>query len=316
MVCTLGVTIETLVPTSRLSRVDLPTLGAPRIATKPQRVGGWSVMALVRSRGAPAAARRAACSAARLEPPGAPAGAPSASATATSKVGACAGPEAPIDAIVGQAEAAALGPLLQGGLGVARRARASLEPRLPVGANERRGRRPGRHRDRGRRSAPRRRRRGSRVGRGRHRPPPRCARARASRRSRAPRATSASVSLAHQTGVALRQRALALVGKAGEQQSAIDQAEHPVAEELEPLVAAAGAPARTGGAAVGQRLAQQRLVGEAWPSRCSAAPRPARAAGRRLAAVTRSVGTAAGSGSRRASSRSPTAGRCRWSRRR
>ena len=38
VVCTLGETIETLVPTSRLSRVDLPTLGAPMIATKPARV--------------------------------------------------------------------------------------------------------------------------------------------------------------------------------------------------------------------------------------------------------------------------------------
>ena len=38
VVWTLGVTIATLAPTSRLTRVDLPTLGAPRTATKPARV--------------------------------------------------------------------------------------------------------------------------------------------------------------------------------------------------------------------------------------------------------------------------------------
>ena len=39
VVCTLRDTIETLVPTSLLSSVDLPALGAPISATKPQRVG-------------------------------------------------------------------------------------------------------------------------------------------------------------------------------------------------------------------------------------------------------------------------------------
>ena len=37
VVWTLGETMETLAPTRRLSRVDLPALGAPMIATKPQR---------------------------------------------------------------------------------------------------------------------------------------------------------------------------------------------------------------------------------------------------------------------------------------
>ena len=37
VVCTLGVTIEILVPTSALSSVDLPAFGAPISATKPQR---------------------------------------------------------------------------------------------------------------------------------------------------------------------------------------------------------------------------------------------------------------------------------------
>src|SRR6516164_3333154 len=37
VVCTLGLTIVTLLPTSALTSVDLPTLGAPMIATNPQR---------------------------------------------------------------------------------------------------------------------------------------------------------------------------------------------------------------------------------------------------------------------------------------
>src|SRR5262249_46463765 len=43
VVCTLWLTIETLVPTRRLIKVDLPALGAPISATKPQRVGVSSV---------------------------------------------------------------------------------------------------------------------------------------------------------------------------------------------------------------------------------------------------------------------------------
>src|SRR5216684_6973947 len=39
VVCTLRETIVTLEPTSALTSVDLPTLGAPISATKPQRVG-------------------------------------------------------------------------------------------------------------------------------------------------------------------------------------------------------------------------------------------------------------------------------------
>src|SRR5881394_2422617 len=40
VVCTLGVTIATLLPTSALVSVDLPALGAPISAMKPQRVLG------------------------------------------------------------------------------------------------------------------------------------------------------------------------------------------------------------------------------------------------------------------------------------
>ena len=38
VVCTFWVTIETLAPTRRLVRVDLPALGAPMMAAKPARV--------------------------------------------------------------------------------------------------------------------------------------------------------------------------------------------------------------------------------------------------------------------------------------
>src|SRR5579871_1782400 len=42
VVCTLGLTIVTLLPTIALTRVDLPTLGAPMTATKPQRCSAAS----------------------------------------------------------------------------------------------------------------------------------------------------------------------------------------------------------------------------------------------------------------------------------
>src|SRR5262249_29273960 len=45
VVCTLGVTIETLAPTSALMSVDLPTLGAPISATNPQRCSTCSTCA-------------------------------------------------------------------------------------------------------------------------------------------------------------------------------------------------------------------------------------------------------------------------------
>src|ERR1700742_2016996 len=49
VVCTLRETMVTLEPTSALTRVDLPTLGAPISATKPQRVSGDTVAVLASS---------------------------------------------------------------------------------------------------------------------------------------------------------------------------------------------------------------------------------------------------------------------------
>src|ERR1700730_12381639 len=49
VVCTLRETIVTLEPTSALTSVDLPTLGAPISATKPQRVAGFAASPWVSS---------------------------------------------------------------------------------------------------------------------------------------------------------------------------------------------------------------------------------------------------------------------------
>ena len=43
VVCTLRLTMDTLAPTSALTSVDLPALGAPMTAMKPQRVSGAGV---------------------------------------------------------------------------------------------------------------------------------------------------------------------------------------------------------------------------------------------------------------------------------
>src|ERR1700730_10059587 len=53
VVCTLGLTIVTLLPTIALTRVDLPTLGAPMTATKPQRRDAalWSALSTACSGG-------------------------------------------------------------------------------------------------------------------------------------------------------------------------------------------------------------------------------------------------------------------------
>ena len=97
VVCTLRETMVTLAPTSALSSVDLPALGAPISATKPQRV---SLAALRRhpsslSTATPtrvSMAAAAACSAARLDAPMPSAGGRSGSITATRNFGLWCGP--------------------------------------------------------------------------------------------------------------------------------------------------------------------------------------------------------------------------------
>jgi hypothetical protein len=57
VVCTLWLTMETFVPTSRLMRVDLPAFGAPMSATKPARVAASGVLLRLAPRAPLAAAR-------------------------------------------------------------------------------------------------------------------------------------------------------------------------------------------------------------------------------------------------------------------
>ena len=100
VVCTLGETMDTLVPTRRFSRVDLPTFGAPRMAMKPQRVGWAAALGSTAGSGigrsvpssSASSAAAAACSAARLEAAVARTGGRSATATVTSNAGAWSGP--------------------------------------------------------------------------------------------------------------------------------------------------------------------------------------------------------------------------------
>ena len=119
-------------PTSALSRVDLPTLGLPTMAIRPQRwrTGGrrlagirfvrsfWGCLrACALSRSSMAAA--AACSPARREPPMPRSSRPSSTIShSTSKVCLWAAPERSDDAVDRQLHFAPLQPFLQFGLGV------------------------------------------------------------------------------------------------------------------------------------------------------------------------------------------------------
>jgi hypothetical protein len=95
VVCTLWLTIETLAPTRALTSVDLPALGAPMTAMKPQRV---SSPAPARSLPCPhtpsrtSSAVAAACSAARLLAPSPRAGFRPLMRTSEVKRGAWSGP--------------------------------------------------------------------------------------------------------------------------------------------------------------------------------------------------------------------------------
>ena len=136
VVCTLGETIETLVPTSRLSSVDLPTLGAPTIATKPARVGAGSAMSAL-ARSAAASARRPPARPPAWWRPAAGCGGWSARLTSTVKVMAWAGPDGRDDPIDRALQAARLRPLLQHHLGIARRRLHGLDHGRQCRAHER-----------------------------------------------------------------------------------------------------------------------------------------------------------------------------------
>ena len=140
VVCTFGVTIEILAPTSALISVDLPTFGAPISATKPQRV----VAPLARLGPPPQPSRRAgltpsrasmaaaaACSAARLERPEPSAGAKFGQLHGDAEFRTVVGPGARDLAIDRRRQAARLRPFLQYGLGIAQRLRGRLHANLP-----------------------------------------------------------------------------------------------------------------------------------------------------------------------------------------
>ena len=144
-----GETIETLAPTSRFSSVDLPALGAPISATKPQRVAVRPGLRHERSSDIRLAA--AACSAARLDLPlaccRALAGDPD--LDREGRIVRRAGRFHHL--IDGQRQAGRLGPFLQRRLGVLRRAARRRRAAPPSGARRTAAPRRARHRDRWRR---------------------------------------------------------------------------------------------------------------------------------------------------------------------
>src|SRR5262245_5770031 len=142
VVCTLRLTMATLVPTRVLTRVDLPALGAPMIATKPQRVSasgaapgsaGWADIGaplphtLARQEGG--GGRLLGRTLARPLP----AGRLAALYPHLGREGGSVVRPLAVDLDVGrQLQALALHPLLQERLGVGRLGRRAAEPRRPV----------------------------------------------------------------------------------------------------------------------------------------------------------------------------------------
>ena len=164
VVCTLRETMVTLEPTSALTRVDLPTLGAPISATKPQRVaaGGAPVGRLHPSLLPPPTPSRAIIteaatfSAARLLPPTPSAGVQSRQIHRDAELRIVMRPGALDLAIDRRRQALALRPFLQHGLGIAQRPPRLAHPLGPVALDELRPRPDSRRRETPRRSPPRR----------------------------------------------------------------------------------------------------------------------------------------------------------------
>ena len=162
VVCTLRETMVTLEPTSALSSVDLPALGAPISATKPQRVSPSGVRCQPSglSTATPTCASMAAaaaCSAARLELPMPSAGGRSGSVTATRNFGIVMRAGARQFLIGRRRQPARLRPFLQHGLGVAQRPQRLEHALVPEARHQFVRRLHSRRRGRWRRSAPRRR---------------------------------------------------------------------------------------------------------------------------------------------------------------
>src|SRR5262245_8641884 len=148
VVCALGVTIATLLPTSALTSVDLPTLVAPISATNPQRVRSSIAGCRVRQRRcgeldalAREQQRRGRLLGGALVAADAFGRGQVGQLDADAKFRVMLRPAAGDLPIGGCRQAAALRPFLQHGLGVARRARARAQPLAPQSFDQR-----GRHR--------------------------------------------------------------------------------------------------------------------------------------------------------------------------
>ena len=125
VVCALWVTIDTLVPTSELSSVDLPALGAPTSAMKPQRVSvGLGRSLSLSSRQTFSRIRNASaalCSASFLDGPGGGQRVEPATADGDGEFGRVVG-AGPLDFVIGwRFEPPRLRPFLQRRLGVGAR---------------------------------------------------------------------------------------------------------------------------------------------------------------------------------------------------
>ena len=275
VVCTFGLTIVTLAPTSALTSVDLPALGAPIRATKPQRrrrrlrsvartriarlaIGSSSrrLDAFARQHGGGGGLLGGALGAAdafgRRR-------APAARPTRGIRDRGAARCARPRDRTASAGRAPAPIPAARSS------DRAAAAPACacarPTAARSARRRPDSRRRGTPRRSAPRTRRRGSRV---RRRPPEFASESPSLHRgAEIDRARHVGAGLApHQIGEPARQLALVRLGKGAKQHVGDGEAEHVVAEEFEALIAAAAA--RAGERRdVRQRAVEQRLVGEA-----------------------------------------------------
>src|SRR6202044_3726742 len=134
VVCTFGVTIEILAPTSALSSVDLPTFGAPISATKPARFS-WSAASTIALGDLDARAGEHGGSGRLLGGtlgPGDAFGRPEGGKLyGDAKLGIVVGTGARDFAVDGCREAARLRPFLQHGFWIAQRLRRGAQPHLP-----------------------------------------------------------------------------------------------------------------------------------------------------------------------------------------
>ena len=125
VVCTLWLTIETLDPTSRLTSVDLPALGAPMMATKPQRVSACIRRHRPSAFHTPCADENGGgglCSASRRVRPSPRLGVERLDRYLDVEARGMVGPAAADDRVDRRGNAPALRPFLERGLGVAERA--------------------------------------------------------------------------------------------------------------------------------------------------------------------------------------------------